>query len=129
MLNYAFGTQFYTSVGRCTSGLFFTIQKLDNQINGFEYIVIVDTEGLLSADKHKLQSDELENDDSFDKKISLFILSISHIVLINVKGEIHDNFKKIIQIVLFSLVNLHLEYKPKLKFIFNQNHDINDKLV
>ena len=28
LMNYAFGTQFFTADGRCTSGIYFTLQKL-----------------------------------------------------------------------------------------------------
>jgi len=53
----------------------------------YKYILIIDSEGLMNSEK---------NDPIFDNKIVLFILAISNIVLINIKGDIHQPMKNLL---------------------------------
>jgi hypothetical protein len=48
-MNYAFGTQFFTSAGRCTKGIYFTLQKLPDELieqSKVKWLLLLDTEGL-----------------------------------------------------------------------------------
>jgi hypothetical protein len=47
----------------------------------YDHLLIIDSEGFQSS---------LNSDKEFERKMACFILSVSHIVLINVKGEIHS---------------------------------------
>jgi hypothetical protein len=75
-----FGCLFATSTGRCTKGIYGSIMTLEGN-KDYDLLFIIDSEGLQSSEK---------SDKEFDRKITCFILSVSHIVLINVKGEVHS---------------------------------------
>jgi hypothetical protein len=49
-MNIAFGTQFLSADGRCTSGIYFTLQKLPSHLSsnkaGVKWLLMLDTEGL-----------------------------------------------------------------------------------
>lgn len=53
----------------------------------------MDTEGLLSIEK---------NDDKYDKQLSLFSMTMSNKLLINVGGEINESIKRILGIAVFA---------------------------
>ena len=80
-MNFAFGTQFFTSTGRCTKGIYFTLHKFpyDNEA-GVKWLLMLDTEGLQSPERI---------DDEFDRKIVLFAMLSANVLIINSKGEIN----------------------------------------
>lgn len=94
-MNYAFGTQFLSSQGRCTSGIYFTLQKLPDHLAqnkaGVKWILMLDTEGLFGAER--MQHD---NVDEYDRKIVLFAMLASDMLIINVSGEIKSNMIKLL---------------------------------
>jgi len=45
-MNFAFGTQFFTSTGRCTKGIYFTLQKFTVVDSDVQWLLMLDTEGL-----------------------------------------------------------------------------------
>ena len=47
-----FGTLFSTSQGRCTSGLYLSVQRIRNPKSPVEYLLIMDSEGLHSAERN-----------------------------------------------------------------------------
>ena len=55
--------------------------------------MILDTEGLLAIEK---------NDESYDKKLASFAITLSHITIINVMGEINEAMKKILNIAIYA---------------------------
>jgi GTPase Era involved in 16S rRNA processing len=79
LLNYLFGCRFYTSAGRCTSGVYISFIKASafKELD-CDYLAILDTEGLQSPEKVNKE---------FDRKITLFTLTTSHSIIINIKGE------------------------------------------
>jgi len=83
-----FGCVFATSTGRCTKGVYGSIFSINHP--DYDYVLIIDSEGL--------QSNEKKTDILFDRKICCFILSISDIVIINVKGEINQPMKNLLEI-------------------------------
>jgi hypothetical protein len=80
-----FGCIFATNSGRCTKGIYGSIMKLEGN-EDYDFLFIIDSEGLQSGEKNKNNE---KNDIDFDRKIACFLLSVSHIVLIIVKGEIN----------------------------------------
>lgn len=68
MLNYLFGCSFASSVGRCTRGIYLSNMKVNDPNSKYKNLMILDTEGLQSAEK---------DNDEFDRKITLFCLSVS----------------------------------------------------
>ncbi|CAK77668.1 unnamed protein product (macronuclear) [Paramecium tetraurelia] len=122
ILNKIFGCHFWTSVGRCTKGIYLNLLKIQFKEyfhNLFDYILILDSEGLQNPN---------QVDPEFDKKIALFVLAISDIILINVKGDIHQQFRNLVEMCIFTLVSLktNLSSIKQLTWCFNQNNDANN---
>ena len=82
----------------------------------YDYILVCDTEGLISPEK---------KDNEFERKILLFILAVSNIVLINIKGDLHKPIVDLLEITSLSLHELKKSTIPhsEIFFIFNQNPD------
>ena len=118
LLNYLFGCQFMSSVGRCTRGIYLSILRIKNP--QYQYLMILDTEGLQSVEK---------NDDEFDRKITLFCLAVSQIIIVNVKGDLHLPMKSLLEICTLSLHELNKAKinEPSVYFAFNQNPPTKDK--
>ncbi|CAM4765943.1 unnamed protein product [Rotaria magnacalcarata] len=92
LLNFLFGTLFEARDGRCTKGIYGTLVNIQRKISkdklvplNYDYILAIDTEGLLSSQK---------SDEPYDKKLILFCLAVSHLVIVNVEGEILEPVKK-----------------------------------
>ena len=84
----------------------------------YDYILIIDTEGLLSIQK---------SDEHYDKSLILFCLAVSHLVIVNVEGEINEPVKKC-----FLLCTQALKYlgetrvrRPTVHFVLNKRKDSN----
>ncbi|CAD8144159.1 unnamed protein product [Paramecium octaurelia] len=123
ILNKIFGCNFFSSVGKSTKGIYFQmIEVKKNSIfeNQFDFILILDTEGLQSPN---------QKDPLFDKRISLFIFAICDIILINVKGEINSQFKNLVEICIYSLAQIQnaLSNTKQISWCFNQNIDTQNK--
>ena len=114
LLNYLFGCGFQTSDGRCTIGLYCSIIKCKGGLN----IIVIDTEGLLSV---------VARDHLFDNKISVMAFTISHIVIINNKGELTANLKDLIEVTVYALKVMNRKpFKTKLIFAL-RDHNSDDK--
>ncbi len=86
LMNFCFGTQFLASTGRCTQGIYFTLQKIPPEMRGsseVEYLIILDTEGLNSPERAEGEKNESE----YDRKIVLFTLLCSDFLIINSSGD------------------------------------------
>ena len=94
LLNHVFGTCFIARQNKCTRGVGLSIQKLQGKN---KYLVIIDTEGLKSAEKQ---------DEEFDRKIMAFILQNSNAVIVNCKGDFSQSVKQTLEICTFSLSNM-----------------------
>ncbi|CAF1664934.1 unnamed protein product, partial [Didymodactylos carnosus] len=62
-------------------------------------LLVLDTEGLLSIEK--------ENEE-YDKKLTVFSMACSQIMLINLNGELNSSMKKILTINLFAANQLKM---------------------
>ena len=73
------------STGRCTQGIYFTIQRIPYEMcpsGDVEYFIILDTEGLNSPERA---------DKEYDRKIVLFTLLCSDFLIINSKGDMTES--------------------------------------
>lgn len=114
LLNYMFGTLFHTSQGRCTSGLYMSIQRIRDPESQIKYLIIVDSEGLHSAER---------SDPEYDRKICSFILNNIDLLLVNVKGEMKSSMTRDLEITLFTANKLKSFKKvPEIYFVFNQSN-------
>ena len=101
LLNFLFGCDFVTSEGRCTKGIYGTFFKVSN-LNNFDGILVLDTEGLFSV----LNKKEAQKREEFDRKIVLFCMAVSNFVIINVRGDLSSGMKETINVCLNSNITL-----------------------
>ena len=97
LLNYLFKSKFETSAGRCTKGMYFNICHCEDRV-----IMVIDTEGLLSASSR---------DHQFDNRVATFVLSVSNLVILNHKGELNAQQRDLLYICMFSMKFLRDERK------------------
>ncbi|CAF4089736.1 unnamed protein product, partial [Rotaria sordida] len=119
LLNYMFGTLFEVREGRCTRGIYGSLVKC-NSIPGIDYIMLIDTEGLLSIEK---------SDKEYDRRLVLFCLAVSHLVIVNMLGDINETLKDMLTLCTDSLKELGVNKvpKPTVHFVLNQKADPNIK--
>ena len=123
LLNYCFGCKFLTSAGRCTKGIYASLSKLSQPINDSDHFLILDTEGLDAIERgNTLQDTSCIH---FDRTMVLFCLAVSHVVIINVKGDIGEEIQNLLQICAYSLNKLKVSTvkAPKIFFVLNQQAD------
>ena len=122
LLNYCFGCKFLTSSGRCTRGIYASLSKLSRPVNHTEHFLILDTEGLDAIERGNIQDTSYIH---FDRTMVLFCLSVSQVVIINVKGDIGSEMQNLLQICAYSLDKLKVSKVavPKIFFVLNQQAD------
>ena len=94
MLNAVFGLQFKVSAGKCTRGAFMQLIQLNfnkEPDSGYNYILIVDTEGLCAPKEEKLM------DYNHDNELATFVIGLANTTLINIMGEVSGNVDDILQ--------------------------------
>ena len=82
LLNTAFGLNFPVSSGRCTRGAYMQLVKVDRALKKqlqCDYVAVIDSEGLMSRTK-------MGNSD-FDNELSTFIIGLSDLTLVVIKGK------------------------------------------
>jgi hypothetical protein len=115
LLNMLFGSNFQTSAGRCTKGLYASI--FETQYRKAKTLLVLDTEGLLSIEKAN---------EEYDKKLTLFSMACSQIMLINLNGEINTAMKKILSISIFVANQLKVfKTRPIIMFVLRNMMDLN----
>ena len=115
LLNTMFGVQFPVSAGRCTKGAF--IQLIPIFIENFPY------HGLLVIDTQGLGAPEYREDNTHDNEIATFVLGISDLAIINVRGENPMYMENFLQISITALMRMSLvEFHPSVVFV-HQNCD------
>ena len=122
LLNYCFGCKFLTSAGRCTRGIYGSLSKLSRPVNLTEHFLILDTEGLDAIERGNIQDTSHIH---FDRTMVLFCLSVSQVVIINVKGDLGSEMQNLLQICAYSLNKLKVSKVavPKIFFVLNQQAD------
>eukprot|EP00347_Sterkiella_histriomuscorum_P007052 403350432 len=122
LLNFLFGTQFQSSEGRCTKGVYGSIMEIyNNKTKRKMKIIILDTEGILSTEGR---------DGNFDRRIVFYILCVSHVVLICNKGEMNRTMSEIIQLAASTIQTLNTTYiKPKIYIIMNMLRKADDQVL
>ena len=83
VLNTIFGLNFPVSSGRCTRGAYMQLVKVDQDLRKIlncDYLAVIDSEGLMSR---VVDYDRQE----FDNELSTFIIGLSDLTLVIIKGE------------------------------------------
>ncbi|CAF3689900.1 unnamed protein product [Rotaria socialis] len=115
LLNMLFGSNFQMSAGRCTKGLYASMFKTDYP--NAKTLMVLDTEGLMSIEKAN---------EEYDKKLTIFSMACSQVMLINLNGEINAAMKKILTISLFAANQLKIfKTRPIIIFILRNMMDLN----
>ena len=122
LLNYMFGCKFVTSTGRCTRGVYGSLLELNKPINKSKFLLILDTEGITATERDYISTSSSIN---FDRSLTLFCLSVSNVVIINMLGELDTNIHELMKICAHSLNHLkvHKTTMPKIMFVLNQIAD------
>ena len=119
LLNTMFGVQFPVSAGRCTKGAF--MQLIPISIENFPY------EGLLIIDTEGLGAPEYKQDNTHDNEIATFVLGISDLAIINVRGEVPTNIENFLQVSTCALMRMSMvDFHPSVVFV-HQNCDPSSK--
>ncbi|XP_068535187.1 interferon-induced very large GTPase 1-like [Anas acuta] len=114
LLNAMFGLQFNVSAGRCTRGAFMQLIKVDEKLQqdlNFDYLLIVDTEGLRAIEMANKQSL------NHDNELATFVTGISNMTLINIFGENLSEMQDILQIALHAFLRMK-QVNISLRFLF-----------
>ena len=116
LLNYMFGTWFDVRDGRCTRGIYGSFVKANSA--DFDYIMLIDTEGLMGVER---------GEKKFDRRLVLFCLAVSHLVIVNTLGEINDVLKDMFTLCADTLrhIGVNTIPQPKVHFVLNQRADLN----
>ncbi|XP_071855140.1 interferon-induced very large GTPase 1-like [Apostichopus japonicus] len=105
LLNSMFGVKLPVRAGRCTRGLYLQLLEVNVTFHkqlGFEYLLIIDTEGLHSPDRTVL------NDHTFDNSIATLVMCIGDLTLLNIGQEtIGPDMIGILQIVVHALIRMN----------------------
>ncbi|XP_065134363.1 interferon-induced very large GTPase 1-like [Paramisgurnus dabryanus] len=122
MLNAMFGLQFAVGAGRCTRGAFMQLIRLSEEMKKqlkFDYILVVDTEGLRS-----LESDEISTR-HHDNELATFVVGLGQLTLINIFGENPAEMQDILQIVVQAFLRMKkVKLNPSCMFVHQNVSDI-----
>ncbi|XP_064267493.1 interferon-induced very large GTPase 1-like [Passer domesticus] len=98
LLNAMFGLQFNVSAGRCTRGAFMQLIPVAEELQqdlGFDFVLVVDTEGLRAIEMANKQSL------NHDKELATFVIGVGNVTVINIFGEnpseMHDVLQTVVQ--------------------------------
>ncbi|XP_034020371.1 up-regulator of cell proliferation-like [Thalassophryne amazonica] len=123
LLNTMFGVQFAVSSGRCTRGAFMLLIRIKENVKKLlncDFMVIIDTEGLKSA-----ELSQLEESYEHDNELATFIVGMSDITIINIAMENSSEMKDILQIVVHAFLRMkEVGKKPKCQFVHQNVSDV-----
>ncbi|XP_034164985.2 interferon-induced very large GTPase 1-like [Pangasianodon hypophthalmus] len=121
MLNAMFGLQFAVSAGRCTRGAFMQLVRVSEDRKEdlkFDYILVVDTEGLRSSE---LSGNIIHH----DNELSTFVVGLGNMTLINIYGENPNEMQEILQIVVHAFLRMkQVRLNPSCMFVHQNVCDI-----
>ncbi|XP_037988000.1 interferon-induced very large GTPase 1-like isoform X2 [Motacilla alba alba] len=103
LLNAMFGLQFNVSAGRCTRGAFMQLIPVGEELQqdlGFDFVLVVDTEGLRAiemANKHSL---------NHDNELATFVIGVGNLTVINIFGENPSEMQDVLQIAVQAFLRM-----------------------
>ena len=119
LLNTMFGVQFPVSAGRCTKGAFMQVIPIFIEDFPYDGLLVIDTEGLGAP--------EYKQNNTHDNEIATFVLGISDLALINVRGEVPTNIENFLQVSTCALMRMSMvDFHPSVVFV-HQNCDPSSK--
>ncbi|XP_067218530.1 interferon-induced very large GTPase 1 isoform X2 [Chanodichthys erythropterus] len=122
MLNAMFGLQFAVSAGRCTRGAFMQLVRVSKEMKSllkFDYILVVDTEGLRALE---LAGRSTRN---HDNEMATFVVGLGNMTLINIFGENTAEMQDILQIVVQAFMRMKkIRLNPGCMFVHQNVSDV-----
>ncbi|XP_063960245.1 interferon-induced very large GTPase 1-like [Lytechinus pictus] len=101
LLNTMFGLQFAVSAGRCTRGAYMQLIPVDGGTDlPFDYVVVVDTEGLRAPELQQLMYEH-------DNELATLVIGLGDVTMINIKGENTAEMKDILQIAVHAFLRMN----------------------
>ncbi|KAJ8261614.1 hypothetical protein GJAV_G00156300 [Gymnothorax javanicus] len=123
LLNTMFGVQFAVSSGRCTRGAFMLLIRVKEDFKeqlGCDYIMVIDTEGLKSAELA-----QLDGSYEHDNELATLVVGLSDITIINLAMENAAEMKDILQIVVHAFLRMkEVGRKPCCQFVHQNVPDL-----
>ena len=116
LLNTMFGLEFPVSAGKCTRGAFASLIPLSDSLktaSHFDYLLIVDTEGLTGSADPQLREHE--------NQLSSFVIGVADLAIVNVFGENHNEIKDFLEITVHAFLKMKLVKEKKYCKIVYQN--------
>ncbi|KAL0165518.1 hypothetical protein M9458_037362 [Cirrhinus mrigala] len=132
MLNAMFGLQFAVSAGRCTRGAFMQLVRVSDEMKEklnsesdkmktqiFDYILVVDTEGLRSSEL------AVRSTRHHDNEMATFVVGLANLTLINIFGENLSEMQDILQIVVQAFLRMKkVKLNPSCVFVHQNVSDV-----
>ncbi|CAM4675458.1 unnamed protein product [Leuciscus chuanchicus] len=122
MLNAMFGLQFAVSAGRCTRGAFMQLVRISEEMKTelkFDYILVVDTEGLRAPELAGRSTTHRDNE------MATFVVGLGNMTLINIFGENPSEMQDILQIVVQAFMRMkNVRLTPSCMFVHQNVSDI-----
>ncbi|CAK6983481.1 up-regulator of cell proliferation-like isoform X2, partial [Scomber scombrus] len=116
LLNTMFGVQFPVSSGRCTRGAYMLFLKVGEDMKhelNYDFIVLIDTEGLKSP-----HLSQLEDSYEHDNQLATFVIGLSDVTIINVAMENSTEMKDVLQIAVHAFLRMkEIGKKPICHFV------------
>ena len=116
MLNTMFGLEFPVSAGRCTRGAFASLIPVGDTLksaSNFEYLLVIDTEGLRGSTDSKLRE--------HDNELATFSIGVADVTIVNIFGENHNDMKEFLEIAVHAFLKMKLVEEKKTCKIVHQN--------
>ncbi|XP_064267495.1 interferon-induced very large GTPase 1-like [Passer domesticus] len=103
LLNAMFGLQFNVSAGRCTRGAFMQLIPVAEELQqdlGFDFVLVVDTEGLRAIEMANKQSL------NHDNELATFVIGVGNVTVINIFGENPSEMQDVLQIAVQAFLRM-----------------------
>nr|XP_054760712.1 interferon-induced very large GTPase 1-like [Lytechinus pictus] len=105
LLNTMFGLQFAVSAGGCTKGAYMQLIPVDKHADlPFDYVVVVDTEGLRAPGLGQLKYEH-------DNKLATLVFGLGNVNMIHIKRELSEEMTDVLQIVVHAFLRMNLARK------------------
>ncbi|XP_041471206.1 interferon-induced very large GTPase 1-like [Lytechinus variegatus] len=119
LLNTMFGLQFAVSAGRCTRGANMQLIPVEENADlPFDYVAVVDTEGLRAPELMQLSYEH-------DNELATLVIGLGDVTMINIKRENTNQMKDIMQIAVHAFLRMDLARKhirdPQTCLFLHQN--------
>ncbi|KAL9862902.1 interferon-induced very large GTPase 1-like isoform 1-T2 [Geothlypis trichas] len=115
LLNAMFGLQFNVSAGRCTRGAFMQLIPVGEELQqdlGFDFVLVVDTEGLRAIEMANKQSL------NHDNELATFVIGVGNMTVINIFGENPSEMQDVLQIVVQAFLRMkQVNLSPSCLFV------------